>query len=179
MSSADGLTRRGFVLSLAFGLVAGPRGLRLDEVDIVEFADTGKRVGKVRVAKVVKTDAQWRAQLTPLAFEITRQAGTEYPFTGAYWNFHEVGLFRCVCCGTALFDSDAKFQSGTGWPSFWQKIAPENVVTHPSRSRQWLESEVTCARCDAHLGDVFDDGPKPTGLRYCIDSVALRFVERA
>lgn len=182
MSSDHDVTRRSFLAALGSALVLGrarTKGDDVEIVEIVEFSAAGKRLRTVRVPKVVKTDAEWRAVLSPLAYEITRRAGTEVPFTGAYWNAHESGLFRCVCCGTALFDSATKFQSGTGWPSFWDKIAAENVVTHPSRSRRRVESEVTCRRCDAHLGDVFDDGPRPTGLRYCIDSVALVFVKRA
>jgi peptide-methionine (R)-S-oxide reductase len=170
--------RRAFLAAAGFGLLA-PAGFPPDDVQVVDFSDDGARLGLRRVAKVVKPDAEWRKQLSPLAFEITRRAGTEVPFTGAYWNLHERGIFRCICCGTALFHSETKFDSGTGWPSFWNKIAPENVVTGPSRGRGWVESEVTCRRCDAHLGDVFDDGPPPTGLRYCIDSVALRFVKLA
>jgi peptide-methionine (R)-S-oxide reductase len=172
------LSRRSFVAAVA-SLVVAPAGLALEDVLIVEFAEDGKRLGARRVPKVVKTEAEWRRLLSPRSFEITRHAGTEVPFTGAFWNFHERGIFRCICCDSALFDSATKFDSGTGWPSFWDKIAPENVVTHPSRSRRWVESEVTCTRCDAHLGDVFSDGPKPTGLRYCIDSVALRFAKLA
>jgi peptide-methionine (R)-S-oxide reductase len=150
---------------------------RAIDVVIARFSDDGVRQDTVRVPKVAKSDDEWQRQLSPLAFEITRRAGTEPPFSGAYWNLHEKGIFRCVCCDTALFSSTAKFDSGTGWPSFWQPIAKENVVAHPSRSAGHTESEVTCRRCDAHLGDVFDDGPRPTGLRYCIDSVALRFVK--
>ena len=146
------------------------------EVLIVEFSGGGERRQAVRVPRIVKPEAEWRTQLSRIAFEVTRRGGTESAFTGAYWNLHDKGLFRCICCDTALFSSTAKFDSGTGWPSFWQPIAKENIVTHPSRSRFGIESEVTCRRCDAHLGDVFDDGPPPSGLRYCIDSAALRFV---
>ena len=110
--------------------------------------------------------------------EIRRSQRTERPFSGEYWNLHAQGLFRCVCCDTALFSSAAKFDSGTGWPSYWEPIAEENVV-HGAPSSGFTNSEVKCRRCDAHLGDLFDDGPKPTGLRYCIDSVSLRFVKFA
>ena len=147
------------------------------DVPIVLFSDAGVRLETVRTMKVVKSDAEWRRQLSPLAFNVARRGQTERPFSGAYWNLHEKGLFRCVCCDTALFSSAAKFDSGTGWPSFWQPIAAENVETHPSRAQTHVESEVTCRLCDAHLGDVFNDGPRPTGLRYCIDSVSLRFVK--
>ena len=152
--------------------------VRWDEVTIVDFADDGIRRGVLKVQKVVKADREWRAQLSPLAYSVTRRGDTEFPFSGAYWNEHAAGLFRCICCDTALFASDAKFDSGTGWPSFTKPIARENVVTLPSRSPRHVESELKCVRCDAHLGDVFDDGPPPGGLRYCIDSVSLRFVKR-
>jgi peptide-methionine (R)-S-oxide reductase len=145
------------------------------EVEIVEFNDSGERLGVRRLAKVAKTDADWKRQLSPLAYHVARERGTEVPFTGAYWNLHDKGIFRCVCCETALFESKSKFDSGTGWPSFWQPIAEENV-RHGKPSSGYSDSEVTCRRCDAHLGDLFDDGPRPTGLRYCIDSVSLRFV---
>ncbi|HEX3868290.1 MAG TPA: peptide-methionine (R)-S-oxide reductase MsrB [Gemmatimonadaceae bacterium] len=146
------------------------------EVLIVQFSDGGERQGPARVPKVVKTEAEWRKQLSPISFEITRQAGTERPFTGAYWNLHDKGMFRCVCCDTPLFLSTAKFDSGTGWPSFFMPIAEENVH-HGEPSPGDRDSEVTCRRCDAHLGDLFSDGPRPTGLRYCTDSAALRFVK--
>lgn len=173
------LTRREFVVAAAAVVASRPgRLFALPPADvlIVQFTDAGARQGSVRVPKVVKPEADWRKQLSPLAFHITREAGTERPFTGAYWNLHEKGLFRCVCCDTALFSSAAKFDSGTGWPSFWEPIAEENV-RHGKPSGGYTNSEVTCTRCDAHLGDLFDDGPRPTGLRYCIDSIALRFVK--
>jgi peptide-methionine (R)-S-oxide reductase len=147
-----------------------------EDVVIAQFSDAGVRQGTTRVPKVVKSENEWRNQLSPAAFEVTRHAGTERPFSGAYWNLHEKGIFRCICCDTALFRSAEKFDSGTGWPSFWQPIAKENVVGPQKRSATGDDTEVTCRRCDAHLGDVFDDGPRPTGLRYCIDSVSLRFV---
>ena len=147
------------------------------EVTIVEFTDDGVRKGSVTVPKVVKSDDAWHAQLkNELTFDVARKGATERPFSGAYWNEHGKGLFRCVCCDTALFSSAAKFDSGTGWPSYWQPIAEDNVK-HGSPSSGFTNSEVTCRRCDAHLGDLFDDGPKPTGLRYCIDSVSLKFIK--
>jgi peptide-methionine (R)-S-oxide reductase len=146
-------------------------------VKIVQFSDDGKRLQTVKIARVVKTDAEWQKQLTPAAFDITRQADTEIAYSGRYWNLHEKGLFRCICCDNALFSSDTKFDSGTGWPSFWQPIAPENVRATRDLSLGMIRDAVSCTLCDAHLGHVFDDGPKPTGLRYCMNSASLRFVK--
>jgi peptide-methionine (R)-S-oxide reductase len=147
-----------------------------DDVEVVDFTDRGERKGTIRVAKVAKPDGEWKKQLSPMGYYVARERGTERAFTGAYWNLHDRGLFRCACCGNALFSSDAKFDSGTGWPSFTQPIAEMNVH-HGSPSHGYTDSEVTCVRCDAHLGDLFDDGPKPIGLRYCIDSAALSFIK--
>ncbi|MGD0547474.1 MAG: peptide-methionine (R)-S-oxide reductase MsrB, partial [Terracidiphilus sp.] len=148
-------------------------------VTIVEFDSSGKKTGKVAVARVVKPEAEWKQQLSPISYEVTRRAGTERAYTGATWNLHERGLFRCICCDTALFSSEAKFDSGTGWPSFWQPIARENVVEASDYGLGMERTAVSCRRCDAHLGHVFPDGPPPTGLRYCMNSAAMRFVKLA
>ena len=149
------------------------------EVKLVQFSDDGKQLDVVTLPTIVKSDGEWKQQLPLDSYEVTRQEGTEGPFTGALLKVHDKGVFRCICCDTALFSSETKFESGTGWPSFWQPIAKENVHEISDSSFGMVRVAVSCRRCEAHLGHVFDDGPKPTGLRYCMNSVALKFAKSA
>jgi peptide-methionine (R)-S-oxide reductase len=149
------------------------------EVTIVEFTDAGERKETVHVPKLVKSDAEWQKELPPNSYNITRHDDTEMAFSGQYWNNHDQGLYRCVCCGTALFSSDTKFESGTGWPSFYQPIAEENVESIDDTTFGMRRTAVACTRCDAHLGHVFSDGPRPTGQRYCMNSASLKFIKKA
>lgn len=190
-SDRNRMTRRAFVIAGSAAIAA--IGLRLrngvetveakgsapKEVKIVQFSDAGQRENIATLPLVVKTDAEWKQQLSPDSFEVTRHAATERPYSGEYWNNHDKGLYRCICCGTALFSSETKFESGTGWPSFWEPIAKENVRESNDLSLDMTRTAVSCRLCEAHLGHVFDDGPKPTGLRYCMNSLSLHFVKFA
>ena len=184
------LTRRVFLASAAAGLasflvlrrfqapgveastaVHGTPG----QITIVNFSNDGKNLGSQTVDKIVKSDGQWYRQLGANSFGIARQADTEMPYSGVTWKEHRAGLYRCLCCNTALFNSNTKFESGTGWPSFWAPVAKENIADKSDSSLGMDRTEVQCARCEAHLGHVFPDGPEPTGMRYCMNSASMQF----
>jgi peptide-methionine (R)-S-oxide reductase len=149
-----------------------------EEVDIIQFDDAGTRIGPAHLKLVVKSDSEWRKVLTSEQYYVTRRENTDTPFTGTYYKLHDAGLFRCVCCANAVFSSETKFDSGTGWPSFWEPVARENVGERRDTSMFMERVEVHCTLCLAHLGHVFDDGPPPTGLRYCLDESSLRFIPK-
>jgi methionine-R-sulfoxide reductase len=148
-------------------------------VKVKVYNAKGELVGPIEMARVVKTDEQWKAQLTPDQYKIARAKGTEAAFCGNLLDNHEKGIYSCVCCGLPLFSSEGKFNSGTGWPSFFQPVAEENVIEHQDNSYGMSRTEILCARCDCHLGHVFDDGPRPTGLRFCVNSESLVFTPTA
>jgi len=190
-SEQRNLGRRAFIIGAAgvvsgiafWGLrrstVAAAKPLAPDQgpatVTIAQFSPDGKRTGTVTVPRVIKTDQEWMRQLSMDSYRVTRQEDTERPYTGTLLNVHDRGIFHCICCDLPLFRSETKFDSGTGWPSFYQPIAEENVVKTVDGSLMEVRTAVSCRLCDAHLGHVFDDGPPPTGMRYCMNSVSLKF----
>src|ERR1700733_12930272 len=156
----------------------GSAGDSNEEVQIVQFDDKGRKLGLAGVKKVVRSNSKWHTQLSAEQYYVTRQQGTDAAFSGTYYQIHQEGLFRCICCDTAVFSSDTKFDSGTGWPSFWAPIAEENVRTHSDYSLLMKRTEVHCTLCEAHLGHLFNDGPEPTNLRYCMNESSLKFIPR-
>ncbi|HMQ63908.1 MAG TPA: peptide-methionine (R)-S-oxide reductase MsrB [Flavilitoribacter sp.] len=167
-----------FLLTAVFGLILGSTSCQRAQQPANDQKTTVSAAGD-GIQKVTKSDAEWKSELTDMEYYVLRQAGTERAFSGKYWDNHEDGIYTCAACGLPLFDSKTKFESGTGWPSFYEPIKKGNVIDKTDKSHGMVRSEVLCARCEGHLGHVFDDGPAPTGLRYCMNSVSLDFIKRA